>query len=236
MREHAGTIASSRAAGRRRHHALGHREAIDEIAEHLNDLHRGAIASGSTRDDADALVEAELARMGPLAVAVAERAKRAARPLIESQRLEQRHRRRFPPRDPLAPAQSQLLRHRRPDAGDRHRRVHRGLQHHQRAAARLAAVSESRQLTLLWETDGDNRDEPFIVAQPVYEDWKKRDAQLLSRWASGSTAPTTSRRRRNPSRCRHPRHIEPVHGARRARRRSAGSSPRRKMRLAITSS
>ena len=60
-----------------------HREAIDEIAEHLNDLHRVAIGSGRSEEDADAEVEAELARMGPLAVAVNERARRR-RPMLEN--------------------------------------------------------------------------------------------------------------------------------------------------------
>src|SRR5687768_14871148 len=53
-----------------------HREAIDEIAEHLNDLHRAAEREGKLAADADAVVEAELARMGPLALAVADRAGR----------------------------------------------------------------------------------------------------------------------------------------------------------------
>ena len=56
-----------------------HTEAIDEIAEHLDDLHRAAIAEGKSVAQADAVVEAELARMGPLAVAVAERARRRSR-------------------------------------------------------------------------------------------------------------------------------------------------------------
>ncbi len=53
-----------------------HAEAIDEIAEHLQDLHRAAIREGKTPLQADAVVEGELARMGPLASAVAERARR----------------------------------------------------------------------------------------------------------------------------------------------------------------
>src|SRR5688572_19848029 len=58
-----------------------HREAVDEIAEHLRDLHRAAIAAGTSSLDADAIVEAELSRMGPLAVAVADRAKRRQKSL-----------------------------------------------------------------------------------------------------------------------------------------------------------
>ena len=57
-----------------------HAEAIDEIAEHLNDLYRTAIAEGKSHGQADDVVESELARMGPLAIAVADRAKRRGRP------------------------------------------------------------------------------------------------------------------------------------------------------------
>jgi putative ABC transport system permease protein len=53
-----------------------HAEAIDEIAEHLHDQHRAALREGKTSLQADAVVEAELARMGPLALSVAERARR----------------------------------------------------------------------------------------------------------------------------------------------------------------
>ena len=68
---------------------------------------------------------------------------------------------------------------RRPDAGDRHRRVHRGLQHHQRAAARLAALSQSRAADAgVGDRTRDEPSDPFIVAQPVYEDWKREDAEL----------------------------------------------------------
>src|SRR5688572_33070720 len=56
-----------------------HADAIDEIAEHLNDLHRAAVMAGRTSEDADAAVEAELARMGPLATAVVDRARRRTR-------------------------------------------------------------------------------------------------------------------------------------------------------------
>ena len=55
-----------------------HAEAIDEIAEHLQDLHRAAMREGKTAVQADAVVESELARMAPLASAVEERARRNA--------------------------------------------------------------------------------------------------------------------------------------------------------------
>ena len=36
------------------------------------------------------------------------------------------------------------------------------------------------QLTLVWETEGDDREERYIVAQPVYEDWKKETRSFSS--------------------------------------------------------
>ena len=53
-----------------------HREALDEIADHLNDLYRTALRDGMNEAQAHAVVEAELSRMGPLAVAAGERARR----------------------------------------------------------------------------------------------------------------------------------------------------------------
>ena len=53
-----------------------HRDAIDEIAEHLDDLYRAAERDGKTPSEGDAIVAAELARMGSLAAAVAGRARR----------------------------------------------------------------------------------------------------------------------------------------------------------------
>lgn len=62
-----------------------HGDAIDEIAGHLNDLHRTAMADGKSQEQADAVVESELARIGPLAQAVAERGKRRAQQLPQPQ-------------------------------------------------------------------------------------------------------------------------------------------------------
>src|SRR4029453_11603354 len=53
-----------------------HVEAIDEIADHLADLHRGAMGRGDTEAEADAVVQAEFDRMGSLATAVERRARR----------------------------------------------------------------------------------------------------------------------------------------------------------------
>ena len=70
--------------------------------------------------------------MGPLAIAVSERARRR-QPARDQRRLAIRPRRRLPSRRARARSRSQLLRHRHPDARNRHRRVHRRVQHHQLA-------------------------------------------------------------------------------------------------------
>lgn len=58
-----------------------HREATEEIADHLSDLHREFLADGKSEPEANAAVEAELAKLGPLATAVGQRAIRKARVL-----------------------------------------------------------------------------------------------------------------------------------------------------------
>ena len=156
-----------------------HREAIDEIAEHLNDLHRVAMTSGSTEAEANAQVEAELARMGPLAVAVGDRA-----------------RRRQPP--PAATSWASGI-------GADFRQAIRTLRLN-RGFASIVIVTlaigvgactavfsiinalllgslpfpKPEQLVMLWETDADRRDTPFIVAEPVYQDWTRETRSFQS--------------------------------------------------------
>ena len=157
-----------------------HAEAIDEIADHLNDLHRAAIARGNTVDEADAVVEAELARMGPLAMAVADRAKKRLR------------------------GQPQAVDWRTGLAADlRHAfrmlRVDRGF-----SATVILTLAigigacttvfsfinalllgslpypEPDRLALLWESIDDNPARRMIVALPVYEDWRRETRSFSS--------------------------------------------------------
>ena len=160
-----------------------HREAIDEIAEHLNDLHRVAIAGGMSEHDADAQVEAELARMGPLAVAVADRARR---------------RRSSSERSNWSSGVAADFR-----TAVRSLALNRGfsatviLTLAIGVGACTAVFSiinalllgslpypKPEQLVMLWEMDGDNRDSAYIVSEPVYQDWKKetRSFQALGIW------------------------------------------------------
>lgn len=161
-----------------------HREAIEEIGEHLNDLHAGAERHGKAPAEAVAIVEAELARMGPLALAVAERAKRRRRSFPESHDW----------KGGLA-------------ADFRH--AVRSIQLNRSFSAIVVLTlaigigactavfsivnalllgslpyPNPEQLVMLWETDADNRDRAFVVAEPVYQDWKKetRSFQAMGIW------------------------------------------------------
>ena len=160
-----------------------HREAIDEIAEHLNDLHRFAISCGGTADEADAQVEGELARMGPLAVAVAERAKRR-RPLRETNSWS----------SGIAADFRNAIRSLRLSRGFS-ATVIVTLAIGVGACTAVFSIINAlllgslpfpnpEQLVMLWETDADKRDSTFVVAEPVYQDWRTetRSFQSLGIW------------------------------------------------------
>jgi putative ABC transport system permease protein len=157
-----------------------HRDAIDEIAAHLQDLHQAAVARGSSEAEATDSVEAELARMGPLAIAVAARADR-------------RRRHRFPRGDWRAGVIADL-RH-----AFRALRLERGF-----SATVILTLAigigacttvfsfinalllgslpypEPDRLALIWETIDDNPAQRMIVALPVYEDWQRETRSFES--------------------------------------------------------
>jgi putative ABC transport system permease protein len=156
-----------------------HTETIDEIAEHLEDIHRNALAKGHTAEGADAIVEEELARMGPLAVAVAERARQRARFVPEG--------------DGWRAGVAADFRH-----ALRAIRLERGF-----SAVVILTLAigigactvvfsiinalllgslpypNPEQLMLVMETEHDNRAQSFIVAYPNYQDWR-REARSFS--------------------------------------------------------
>ena len=156
-----------------------HREAIDEIADHLADLGRAAERDGKSAAEADAIVESELVRMGPLAIAVGERARRRA------------------PRSNASGWWSGLL------ADLRHAirglRLNRGystiviLTLAVGIGACTAVFSivnalllgslpypHPEQLVIAWETDANNRERTFVVAWPTYEDWKRESRSFAA--------------------------------------------------------
>ncbi len=176
---------------------------------------------GKSVAQADAVVDAELARMGPLAVAVAERAKRRVAAASADRGLAHRARRGFPSRAAGDAPRSRLLDGGGPDTGDRHRRVHGGVQHHQRAALGIVALPESRAARLVWESDKDNRARTFIVAHPNYEDWK-REAKSFSSMGIWEYQTFNVASDAEPEQVQGIRaSVEPVHGAGRA----AGDGP-----------
>jgi putative ABC transport system permease protein len=156
-----------------------HREAIDEIADHLNDVHRAALAEGKSPADADAGVEAELARMGPLAIAIAARGrKRSRRPESEDWRAG------------LAADVRHALKAVRLDRGFSATVI-------LTLAIGIGACTtvfsfidtllidslpfpEADRLLLLWETADDNRERRSIVARPVYDDWRRETRSFAS--------------------------------------------------------
>ena len=157
-----------------------HGEAIDEIAEHLHDLHRAAIAAGRSVQEADAVVEAELTRMGALAVAVADRAKR-------------RHKRTHQIECRSTGLASDL----------RHavRAIHLEPGFSAIVILTLAIgigacttvfsfinalllgslpYPEPDRLVLVWENDAGDPSRRMIVALPVYEDWRRETRSFES--------------------------------------------------------
>jgi putative ABC transport system permease protein len=157
-----------------------HRAAIDEIAEHLNDLHRAAEREGRSAAEADAVIDAELARMGSLAIAVAERAKRKQPRLAGPERW--------------TSGIAADLRH-----------AVRSL-HRERSFSAIVVLTltigiggctavfsiinslllaplpypNPERLVTVWETDAADPGDMFIVAQPVYEDWRRESRTLES--------------------------------------------------------
>lgn len=157
-----------------------HREAIDEIAAHLDDLHGAALRAGGSTAEADAAIDAELARMGSLAVAVGERAKRKQP--------------RFAGPGRWTSGMAADLRH-----------AVRAL-HRERSFSAIVVLTlaigiggctavfsiinslllaplpypDPGRLVTVWETDATDRSDRFIVAQPVYEDWRRESRTLES--------------------------------------------------------
>src|SRR5688572_19283396 len=157
-----------------------HREAVDEIAEHLRDLHRAAIAAGTSSLDADAIVEAELSRMGPLAVAVADRAKRRQKSLGRTESrttgvgADLHHALRAIRNEPGFSAIVILT-------------LAIGIGGCTTVFSFIKALllgslpyPDPDRLVLLWESDADDSSRRMIVALPVYEDWRRETRSFES--------------------------------------------------------
>ena len=161
-----------------------HLDAVDEIAEHLDDLHRAAVAAGNSVQEADAIVEAELARMGPLAVAVADRAKRRQTRTNQGESrttglaADLRHGIRAIQLEPGFSAIVILT-------------LAIGIGACTTVFSFINALllgslpyPEPDRLVLVWENDAANPSRRMIVALPVYEDWRRetRSFQSMGIW------------------------------------------------------
>lgn len=157
-----------------------HAETVDEIAEHLCDVHRAAEREGKDVATAHALVEAEIARMGPLAIAVAARAKRR-RPSGANT-------------DDWRAGLTTDLRH-----AFRSMRLDRGFSAVVILTLAIGVGSctavfsiinalllgslpypNPEQLMLVWESARDNRAQTTIVSYPNYEDWQHETRSFQS--------------------------------------------------------
>ena len=160
-----------------------HREAIDEIAEHLNDLHAAALRQGKSDAEAAAVVDAELAAMGPLATVVSERA-RQRRPFAEDGDW----------KSGVAADFRNALRSLRLSRGFSAIVILTLAIGVGACTAVFSIINalllgslpypDPEQLVMLWETDAGQRDNAFVVAEPVYQDWRKetRSFQSLGIW------------------------------------------------------
>ena len=157
-----------------------HREAIEEIAEHLDDLHRTAVAQGRSDVEADAAVEAELAGMGPLATAVTERARKQWRPQPHAAQwgaglaADCRHAIRAIGTDRGFSATVVLT-------------LAIGIGACTAVFSIINALlwgslpyPDPGQLMLVVETDRANRAQSFIVAYPNYQDWRRESVSFAA--------------------------------------------------------
>jgi len=154
--------------------------AIDELAGHLSEVHAAARAAGADPAQAEAAAEAELAGLGPLAAVLDRRARRAFG----------RGRAKARPWSGLAADLRQavrLLRHRPGVAGLAVLMLALGIGLATTVfgvynAVLLAALPypDASRLVLLWEADRSSPDDTYIVAAPVYEDWRARQRTLAA--------------------------------------------------------
>ena len=160
-------------------------DVIDEILEHAHELHRSAIATGETPDDARAAVEAEMADLPALI-----RAARASK------------RRRIPPApEPIAPSRWRLVAAFGRDLTYALRLLLARPAFTAVAVATLALgigantaifslmhtvllaplpFAEPDRLVRIWETSADNPDNVFIVSAPNYKDWLEQATSFES--------------------------------------------------------
>jgi len=158
-----------------------HPEAIDELAAHLNDVYQAALARGLDTTGAIAAAEAELAGMRPLASALDRRAHRtffnapaARRRLWDGLAGDARHAMRLMRQRPGVSVLAAVML----ALGIGVATTIFGIYD----AVVLASMPypDASRLVLLWEGGKSDPDDTYIVAAPVYEDWRARTRTLDS--------------------------------------------------------
>ena len=158
-----------------------HTDAVQEIADHLIDLQRAELAQGLTQDAAEAAIEAELERMGPLATVIAARAARKQRPSTLQD-------------GKWSAGLATDFRHAVRALG-----MERGFSSIVILTLAIGIGSctavfsiinsllwgslpfpDPRRLVVAWETEQDNHSANFIVAKPNYDDWVRETRSFSS--------------------------------------------------------
>ncbi|HSC26369.1 MAG TPA: ABC transporter permease [Vicinamibacterales bacterium] len=158
-----------------------HADAIEELAQHLEDVYRAARAGGASEDTAAAAAAAELAGLAPIARALRRRARAEPLDAAARRRLWLTH---------LGGDVRQACRlfGRRPAVSSV---VILTLAIGIGACTAVFSIfkavlfdelpyPEPDRLVLLWEGSPDDPDSRYIVAAPVYEDWRRMSTTLES--------------------------------------------------------
>jgi putative ABC transport system permease protein len=159
---------------------LAHREAIDELAAHLADVYRASLDAGADVDAAERTAQLELANLGPLATLLERRALQAfQRPLPE--------RRKWQGLSGDLRQAGRLLRHRPGVSVLAVLMLALGVGVSTTVFGIYDAVllgsmpyPGADRLVLLWERARSEPDDGYIVAEPVYQDWRTRNRTLES--------------------------------------------------------
>jgi putative ABC transport system permease protein len=155
-------------------------DVIAEIAEHLQELHRTALASGRSHDEASDAVEQEMQNLPALTrAAAAAKRQRTARGVPEPRPAERRH---F-----LAALKgdlvygTRLLVSRPAFAAVAILTLALGIGANTAIFSVINALylrplpfPEPERLVMTWEADADNLSDVFIVSQPNWEDWQRQ--------------------------------------------------------------
>src|SRR5262245_23335278 len=159
---------------------VAHREAIDELAAHLADVYRSTLDAGAGVDAAERAAESELANLGPLATVLERRALHAFQGPPPKRRI-------WHGLSSDVRQATRLLRHRPGVSALAVLMLALGIGVSTTVFGIYDAVllgsmpyPGAERLVLLWERDRSDPNDSYIVAEPVYQDWRTRNRTLES--------------------------------------------------------